>query len=241
MKRMVPCVLSFLTMIAIVVLAAPLAIAADPIPVGIAVAQTSNVALFGQEQIIGAQIAEEFFNQKGGVNGRPIKLVLQDTAGDEAGAINAFQNLINVAKVVAIVGTDPVPAGLRRRPHRQQGRGAGRGPLEHGAGHPPDRRIHLARVGPGHADRPERGEGSDGDEPGPQAGRGPLRAERRVQQVGDAGLPGDGEGEPQARARRHSRPSRPPTPTSPRRRPTSSPPSPTSSSSPGWPPTAATW
>jgi branched-chain amino acid transport system substrate-binding protein len=104
MKRMVPCVLSFLTMIAIVVLAAPLAIAADPIPVGIAVAQTSNVALFGQEQIIGAQIAEEFFNQKGGVNGRPIKLVLQDTAGDEAGAINAFQNLINVAKVVAIVG-----------------------------------------------------------------------------------------------------------------------------------------
>jgi branched-chain amino acid transport system substrate-binding protein len=27
------------------------------------------VALFGQEQVIGAQIAEEFFNQKGGVNG----------------------------------------------------------------------------------------------------------------------------------------------------------------------------
>ncbi len=71
---------------------------------GVAVAQTSNVALFGQEQVIGAQIAEEFFNQKGGVNGRPVKLVFQDTAGDEAGAINAFQNLINVAKVVAIVG-----------------------------------------------------------------------------------------------------------------------------------------
>ena len=83
---------------------APCADAADPIPVGVAVAQTSNIALFGQEQIIGAQIAEEFFNQKGGVNGRPVKLVFQDTAGDEAGAINAFQNLINVAKVVAIVG-----------------------------------------------------------------------------------------------------------------------------------------
>jgi branched-chain amino acid transport system substrate-binding protein len=62
------------------------------------------VALFGQEQVIGAQIAEEYLNQKGGVNGRPIKLIFQDTAGDEAGAINAFQNLINVAKVVAIVG-----------------------------------------------------------------------------------------------------------------------------------------
>jgi branched-chain amino acid transport system substrate-binding protein len=84
--------------------AAPRADAADPIPVGVAVAQTSNVALFGQEQVIGAQIAEEYLNQKGGVNGRPIKLIFQDTAGDEAGAINAFQNLINVAKVVAIVG-----------------------------------------------------------------------------------------------------------------------------------------
>lgn len=76
----------------------------DPIPIGIAVAQTSNVALFGQEQVLGAQIAEDFFNRRGGVNGRPIKLVFQDTAGDEAGAINAFQTLINNAKVVAIVG-----------------------------------------------------------------------------------------------------------------------------------------
>jgi branched-chain amino acid transport system substrate-binding protein len=78
--------------------------AADPILIGVAVAQTSNVALFGQEQIIGAQIAEEVFNKRGGVNGRPVKLVLQDTGGDEAGAINAFQNLINVARVAAIVG-----------------------------------------------------------------------------------------------------------------------------------------
>lgn len=74
-----------------------------PIPVGIAVAQTSNVALFGQEQIIGAKIAEKYFN-KSGVNGTPIKLVSQDTGGDEAGAINAFQNLINQEKVVGIVG-----------------------------------------------------------------------------------------------------------------------------------------
>lgn len=75
---------------------------ASPIPIGIAVAQTSNVALFGQEQIIGAKIAEKYF--KSGVNGTPIKLVTQDTGGDEAGAINAFQNLISKEKVVGIVG-----------------------------------------------------------------------------------------------------------------------------------------
>ena len=100
MKRILASILS-LAVIAGAGLGATRADAADPIPVGVAVAQTSKVALFGQEQVIGAQIAEEFFNQKGGVNGRPVKLVFQDTAGDEAGAINAFQNLINVAKVVA--------------------------------------------------------------------------------------------------------------------------------------------
>ncbi|HJZ47915.1 MAG TPA: ABC transporter substrate-binding protein [Roseiflexaceae bacterium] len=80
------------------------AVSGAAIPIGIAVAQTSNVALLGQEQVIGAQIAEEFFNKKGGVNGRPIKLVLQDTAGDEQGAINAFNTLINNDNVVAIIG-----------------------------------------------------------------------------------------------------------------------------------------
>lgn len=74
---------------------------ASPVPIGIGVAQTSNVALFGQEQVIGARIAEKYLNSQ---KGSPIRLVLQDTGGDEAGAINAFQNLINRDKVVAIVG-----------------------------------------------------------------------------------------------------------------------------------------
>jgi len=74
------------------------------IPIGIAVAQTSNVALLGQEQVIGAKIAETFFNQQGGVNGTPIKLMIQDTAGDEQGAINAFNTLITKDQVVGIVG-----------------------------------------------------------------------------------------------------------------------------------------
>jgi branched-chain amino acid transport system substrate-binding protein len=74
------------------------------IPIGIAVAQTSNVSLLGQEQVTGAKIAEKYFNDKGGINDTPIKLVFQDTAGDEQGAINAFSTLINQDKVVGIVG-----------------------------------------------------------------------------------------------------------------------------------------
>lgn len=75
-----------------------------PILIGIGVAQTSNVALFGGEQVNGARIAEKLLNNQGGVNGTPIKLVFQDTGGDEAGAVNAFQNLINRDKVIGIVG-----------------------------------------------------------------------------------------------------------------------------------------
>ncbi|MBW4552404.1 MAG: ABC transporter substrate-binding protein [Aphanocapsa sp. GSE-SYN-MK-11-07L] len=74
------------------------------IPLGAALAQTSNVALLGQEQVAGVKIAEQYFNTKGGVGGRPIQIVFQDTSGDEAGAINAFQTLINQDRVVGIIG-----------------------------------------------------------------------------------------------------------------------------------------
>ena len=77
---------------------------ATPIPLGIAVAQTSNTALLGQEEVIGAKFAEKLINARGGVNGTPIKLVFQDTGGDVAGAINAFQNLVSKDSVVGIVG-----------------------------------------------------------------------------------------------------------------------------------------
>jgi branched-chain amino acid transport system substrate-binding protein len=76
----------------------------QPIRLGVALAQTSNLALLGQESVNGAKIAETYFNQKGGINGTPLKLVFQDAAGDENTAINAFQTLISQAKVVGIVG-----------------------------------------------------------------------------------------------------------------------------------------
>ncbi|AWN23842.1 branched-chain amino acid ABC transporter substrate-binding protein [Deinococcus irradiatisoli] len=75
-----------------------------PVQIGVAVAQTSNTALLGQEEVIGAKFAEKLINARGGINGTPIKLVFQDTGGDEAGAINAFQNLISKDNVVGIVG-----------------------------------------------------------------------------------------------------------------------------------------
>jgi branched-chain amino acid transport system substrate-binding protein len=76
----------------------------NEIPIGLAVALTSNVSLLGQDQKDGAAIAEKYFNDQGGIDKTKIKLITQDTGGDEAGAINAFQTLINQNKVVGIVG-----------------------------------------------------------------------------------------------------------------------------------------
>jgi branched-chain amino acid transport system substrate-binding protein len=74
------------------------------VPVGVALAQTSNLALLGQESVNGAKIAEQYFNAQGGIQQTPLKLIFQDTGGDEAGAINAFQTLISRDKVLGIVG-----------------------------------------------------------------------------------------------------------------------------------------
>jgi branched-chain amino acid transport system substrate-binding protein len=74
------------------------------IPIGIALAQTSNIALLGQESVAGAKIAGEYFNARGGINGVPVSLIFQDVGGDEASAINAFQTLIAKDAVVGIVG-----------------------------------------------------------------------------------------------------------------------------------------
>lgn len=76
----------------------------ETIKIGAALAQTSNVSLLGQEQIVGVKLAEEVLNSQGGIDGKLIDLRIEDTAGDENGAINAFQSLINKHQVVGIVG-----------------------------------------------------------------------------------------------------------------------------------------
>jgi branched-chain amino acid transport system substrate-binding protein len=71
------------------------------VAIGLSGASTANLA---QDQKIGVGLAEKYINDKGGINGRKIQLVIQDTSSDEAGAIAAFNALIDTDKVVGIVG-----------------------------------------------------------------------------------------------------------------------------------------
>ncbi len=93
-----------------------------PIPIGLAIALTGPAAAAGADEANGAKIAEKYFNDKGGVNGRPIRIVTQDTGGDEAGAIRAFMRLMDEERVIGIVGPTTSQQALAVGPVATRGR-----------------------------------------------------------------------------------------------------------------------
>ena len=75
----------------------------DPIPIGFSGELTGSNADLGVQGRNGAILAVESVNESGGINGRPIELIVRDDGGTPAGAKAADSALIE-AKVVAIIG-----------------------------------------------------------------------------------------------------------------------------------------
>lgn len=67
-------------------------------------AMTGNIAHFGQDTDKAIRLALDEINQRGGVKGRKLKVVTLDDRGDSAEAANAVSRLIDVEKVVAVLG-----------------------------------------------------------------------------------------------------------------------------------------
>ena len=66
---------------------------------------TGDYANYGQLQSKSAQLAVENFNTKeGGIAGKPVKLIIEDTQGKVEKGSAAAQKLINVDKINALVG-----------------------------------------------------------------------------------------------------------------------------------------
>lgn len=74
------------------------------IRIGAAVPITGHGANVGKREAIGAQAAVDVINARGGVNGVPLKLYIQDTASNPQEAVNAVRKLTGDQKVIAIVG-----------------------------------------------------------------------------------------------------------------------------------------
>src|SRR3954468_7978971 len=81
------------------------AFAADPIAIGISIAQSPPGSVVQGTQVKdGAEIIKDMINAKGGVLGRPIQLIYEDNQGVPEKGRAATEKLITKDKVVAVTG-----------------------------------------------------------------------------------------------------------------------------------------
>jgi branched-chain amino acid transport system substrate-binding protein len=75
-----------------------------PIKIGFSMAQTGALAGAGKQALLGAQIWEEEINAKGGLLGRPVKLVYYDDQTNPATVPGIYAKLLDVDKVDLVIG-----------------------------------------------------------------------------------------------------------------------------------------
>jgi branched-chain amino acid transport system substrate-binding protein len=82
----------------------PDAASSDQISIGVAQPLSGPVASAGQAVAHGAEIAAQEINSSGGINGKNIKLVIEDDANDPATCVSVAQRLSQQAQVSAVMG-----------------------------------------------------------------------------------------------------------------------------------------
>jgi branched-chain amino acid transport system substrate-binding protein len=81
------------------------ATAAEPIKIGLGMAQTGGLAAFGKGALVSMRIWEEEVNAKGGLLGRPVKLIYYDDQSDPSTVPGIYTKLLDVDKVdIAVSG-----------------------------------------------------------------------------------------------------------------------------------------
>ena len=73
------------------------------VPLGAVLAMSGNANVYGQDQNTGLNLALAEVNGKGGINGKPLALKIEDSGSDEPGANAAFTLQINRG-VLALIG-----------------------------------------------------------------------------------------------------------------------------------------
>jgi branched-chain amino acid transport system substrate-binding protein len=89
--------------------------AQEPIKIGFSMALTGPLAANGKQALLGMQIWEEEINAKGGLLGRPVKLIYYDDKSAASEAPQIYTKLLDVDKVDLIIGpyaTVPAAAAM---------------------------------------------------------------------------------------------------------------------------------
>jgi len=80
------------------------ALAADPIRIGFGMAQTGPLAANGKSALLAMELWAEDINAKGGLLGRPVKLVYYDDQSNPSTVPGIYTKLLDVDKVDLVVG-----------------------------------------------------------------------------------------------------------------------------------------
>lgn len=76
-----------------------------PLKIGASLPLTGNFSVAGSKHQQGYELCVSLINERGGINGRQIELILSDNRSDPATAINQYERFINVDGVEAVYGT----------------------------------------------------------------------------------------------------------------------------------------
>src|SRR3954454_1925455 len=76
----------------------------EPIKIGFSMALTGPLAANGKQALLGAKIWEETINKKGGLLGRPVKLVYYDDQSNPSTVPGIYTKLLDVDKVDLVAG-----------------------------------------------------------------------------------------------------------------------------------------
>ena len=90
--------------VAAFVASASFALAAEPYVVGAVFAITGPASWLGEPERNTVKMVEEEINARGGINGHPLQVIIEDTVGEETRTVLAVNKLINKDNVLAIVG-----------------------------------------------------------------------------------------------------------------------------------------
>ncbi len=74
------------------------------IKIGGAIGLTGDIATWGEGELKTIQLVLDEQNRKGGINGKSIELVVEDTQGTFNGTVNAVNKLVHFDKVQVIIG-----------------------------------------------------------------------------------------------------------------------------------------
>ncbi len=100
MRRLLPIVAA----IFIVLFATMSGHAQEPVKIGAIFSVTGAASFLGEPEKNTVMMLKDEINKAGGINGRPVEVIIEDSKSDESAAVLAAKKLIERDKVVAIVG-----------------------------------------------------------------------------------------------------------------------------------------